>query len=671
MIRLPPLLPPLALALLAAWCGTLWGGATAAGGAVSLALWLVLLGTLGAPWRDPLRLGTAGRLLPQLVWIWAALTWWASPVRRAGTAGLVLLPLFLLLPAVVARCWRDEASRRQGLRALAIVVAGAAAWALVDRRLTGAPRAAMPLGHHNLLATFLVTVLPLAVLPLRERRPWRIVGGLAGTLGIAAVLASGSLLGAAALVLEGFVVLVPSRHRRTGWAALLLLVGLAAAVLAGPRLARIAAGEDSSAQARAVYWQAGWQGFLARPLIGWGPGAAAWTNARYLQPRPGVNPPGEAVGELHSLPLQIAYEQGVIGLLLALGLAWVFAVRRAREVRQAADPALLLASLAGLAGAAAAFLGTAALDVAALPWAVAIAAGGCLAAAPEPAADPERAGRAFAVAAALALAPWTLAHGLYDRALAAEIDGRRPQALADLGRAIEVDPGLPLYRMRWALLVNDPEAALKAAQDGRAVAALWTVAGVLGQAAGKPWATGALQSACELDPLDPLPPFFQMQAAPESPGAARSGAHALLAEPRLAAAFFWEGRRPLLDAALEEVRLWPGVDAGWKESFLAAARRSAAPGGEREWLALTLDTDPRESVSVLLFRRRPWPTQWPVIPLHRSLLPALDLPPATTLATTARTVFAPKVCVPTTSHAGHRSVTWQPSAQPLSGGARP
>ena len=227
----------------------------------------------------------------------------------------------------------------------------------------------------------------------------------------------------------------------------------------------------------------------------------------------------------------------------------------------------------------------------------------------------------------LALAPWVLAQGLYDGALAAEIAGRRAVAVARLEKAVRLDPDFPLYRMRLALLRNDPAAALVAARKGHGVAALWTVAGILGQASGRPWAPGALSSACSLSPLEPLAPFFQV-------GAARSAAHALLAEPRLAAAVFWDEHAALLAAALEEVRQWKGVDAGWKEAFLAAASRPAGkpmgkPEEDREWLALTLDTDPRESISMLLFRRRPWPTQWPVVPLHRSLLEGLGMPPAT------------------------------------------
>jgi len=657
--------PALSLALLAAWCGTLQGGATAAGSAAAVVTLLAVLLGLGAPWRDPLRLGRAGRLLPLALWIAAAVSWWVSPVRRAGTTGLVLLPAFLLLPAAFARCWREEAARRQGLRALAGVVAGVALWALGDEVFLGAPRAAVPLGHHNLLAAWLVTLLPLAVVPSREPGRWRFLGLAAGAAAVAAVLASRSLLGVAALGVEavlGLVLLWGSGRLRRFWIPGLLALAVFAALFQGPRLADILRGRDVSARARGVYYAAAWQGFLARPLVGWGPESAAWTNARFLAPEPGINPPGEAVGELHSLPLEVAYELGGAGLLLAIGLFGLFLVRRAGELRRSDDRTLLVASLLGLAGAAVASLGTANIAVAALPWAVAAAAGGALAAVP---AAEQRSGdwpvRLYAAVLALALAPATVAHWSYDRALAAELGGRRQDAARELERAVLLDPGFPLYRMRLGLLRNDPALALRAAEDGHDVAALWTVAGVLGQAARRPWAAAAVDHACADGPLDPFPPFFAMQAEPKVEAAPRCAGRALLAAPKLAAAVVWEGREELYAESLRQVRSWAGVDSGWKEAFLAAAAIPPADRhGDLSWLALTFDTDPRESVSIALFRRRPWPTQWPLVPVRAGLLDRFDLPPATTLATTSPAALAPVSCVTIPPPDRHRAVTGQP-----------
>ncbi|HEY0409428.1 MAG TPA: hypothetical protein VGE42_04090, partial [Candidatus Dormibacteraeota bacterium] len=211
------LIPAVLLALFGAWCGTFaWGAAAPASAAAAV----LLLGTLawtGVPWRDPLRLGTAGRLLPAALWIAVAASAWASPVPRAGRVALLMLPAFLGLPAAMARCWRREADRRWGLRALAVVVAGVALWALVDWWFLGSPRPAMPLGHHNLLAAWLVILLPLAVLPARETGPWRLAGLAAGSLALLAILASRSLAGFAALALVaavGFAGRGSERQRR-------------------------------------------------------------------------------------------------------------------------------------------------------------------------------------------------------------------------------------------------------------------------------------------------------------------------------------------------------------------------------------------------------------------------------------------------------------------------
>jgi O-antigen ligase len=579
-------------------------------------------------------------------------SWWGSPVRRAGTTGLLLLPAFLLLPGAFARCWRDEVARRQGLRALAGVVASIALWALGDEVFLGAPRAAMPLGHHILLAFCLVTLLPLAFLPAREGGAWRLLGLGAGAATVAAVLASRSFLGAAALGVEmvlGLALTWGSRRRALFWIPGLLALAALAVLLQGPRLADIMRGRDASARARIVYYAAGWRGFMARPLLGWGPGSAAWTNARFLVPEPGVNPPGEAVGELHSMPLEVAYELGGTGLSLSIGLFGLFLVRRAGELRRADDRGLLVASLVGLAGASVASLGTANVAVAALPWAVAAAAGGALAAVPAA----ERMGgawpvRLYALVLALALAPAMAAHWSYDRALAAELSGRRQDSVRKLERAVLLDPGFPLYRMRLGLLRNDPVLALRAAQDGGDLAALWTVAGILGQAAQAPWTAEALDRACADGPLDPFPPFFAMQNEPHAEGAPRCGGRALLAEPKLAAAVVWEGREGLYTEAVRQVGSWTGVDPGWREALLASAAIVPTDRhGERSWLALTLDTDPRESISAALFRRRPWPIQWPLVPVRGRLLDRFSMPPATVLPTTSSAALPAVSCVTT------------------------
>ena len=339
---------------------------------------------------------------------------------------LILLPAFLVLPGVVERCWRLEEDRRRGLRALALAVAGVALWSLIDWLALGSPRPAMPLGHHNLLAAWLVILLPLAVLPARETGAWRFAGLAAGGLAAAAILASRSLAGCAALAaaaLLAFGARAGRSRRRWGWLAL-LAAALLVSLVQLPRALRIASGADLSAQARGAYLAAGIEGFQARPMLGWGPGSVPWTAAAFLEPVLRVNPWGESVGDLHSLPVQLAYELGVTGLLLVAGLIVLFFVRRIAEREEGRDPALLLGGLLGLGSGAVASLGSGALAVTALPLAAAVAAGAALAGSGRGKARSSRLPvRIYALAALLALAPLEIARWHYDRARLAGADG--------------------------------------------------------------------------------------------------------------------------------------------------------------------------------------------------------------------------------------------------------
>jgi O-antigen ligase len=653
MVRTRALFPAFLLLLFGGWCGTLFWGASAAAGATSA---LVLLGALvvAAPsWRDPLRLGEIAVALPPALWVWCLACAELSPVPRAGRVGLLLLPAFLALPAVVARCLRDETARRVGARALALVVLAIAAWAIVDWQALGAPRPAMPLGHHNLLAAFLVALLPAAALPGGEPGRWRYAGWGAAAVALAAILASRSLAGGAAVVTEAVFFWVggsrraPSRVRRLPAVAAAVVIALAlVGGIVTPRFRGLISGEDSSLRARSTYWQAGWRGFLARPLSGWGPGSTAWTLSPFLERIPGVNPPGEVVTELHDLPLALAYELGVPGLLLGVALPLAFLRRRWAERTEGPDPAWTLAGCAGIAGLAVAALGSAALSVTALPCAAAVVAGVALAGTQVPEDSERHGGRlvilVYALAALAVLTPILWAQRDYGRALGLVRAGDARGARAALDRAAALDPRFPLYPLRAALLASADPASYAAAADlahraaGEAVSLplAWEVAGILGHSAALPWAGAALARAESLDPMSPFPPFYRLLGETDARRAAELGARALLAEPRLALSCAWETRRPLLARTLEEVRVWPGVDAGWKEGLLAeVASARAVPPAERVRLALVLDGDAATSVSLLAFRRSPWPLRWALVTLCReaagpALPPALTLPGA-------------------------------------------
>jgi hypothetical protein len=137
---------------------------------------------------------------------------------------------------------------------------------------------------------------------------------------------------------------------------------------------------------------------------------------------------------------------------------------------------------------------------------------------------------------------------------------------------------------------------------------------------------------------------------PGGPDAAVSGAHALLAEPRLAAAIFWQRHPALLGRALKAVEAWPGVDAGWKQALIAAAAPAAATAPSVaspepvEWLPLAFDTVQAETISLPVFRRRPWPARWPLLQVRSAALARLNLPPAAAAPATSALAFAAVPC---------------------------
>lgn len=622
------ILPAFFLAIFACGAGNFSGGATFAG---STAAALCLIGaTLSSGWGDgdPLKLGARGRLLPWALWIAMAVSAGLSPVPRAGRVALLLLPAFFALPGAVARAWNSVAARRSGLAAVSAVVAGVSLWSLAGWLAGASERPALPLGHHNLLAVWLVAVLPLAALSLREPGWRRWLAALALLSGLAAVIGSRSLTGAAGLACEALAAALWLGRRRL--AALALGVALLG-VFQGSRVAGILGGEDVSWQARAVYARAGWEAWQGRPLWGWGPGSTPWTVAEHLRPIPGVNPPGEVVGELHNGPLQLAAELGLAGLALVLALLGLFTWRRWQETPAAEDPGLKRAGLLGLLGIAVASLGSAAFAVTALPVAAAVAAGAALSR-PNDRPGPRAPRAAYSILALAGLFPGQWAELHYERATAAS---RAEAAIRELADAVRWDPTFPLYRAQLARLQGDADLARRAAEDSRGVAAFWLLAGKLGD-------RQPLARACALDPLSAFAPFLLAIRSPESRDASSFAARALLAEPRLAAATSWQGRDRLWEETRGRIPGWPGVAEGWKASFLE--RERPAPEGEEADLTLTLDRDPALAFSLYLFRRTPWPSDWLAVPVHRSLLAPFALPSAATLSSTAPAAFPVAPC---------------------------
>ena len=385
------LLPAGLLVLFATWSGTFAGGAKAW---PTLMGWLALLlvAWFGLErWRDPLRLGPLGPI-PWAGWLVLALSLAGSPVPRAGSTALLLFPILLLVPAGVARLWRHPGLATIGVRAISAVLILVALWSIIDRFRWGAERAAMPLGHHNLLALWLVVTLPLSVLPLFEgsaRTRWRMLGAFGLLLGAGALVLTRSLGGAigmsaevAALIvllLVG-VVRVSRLTRRVALAVAGLLVALLA-VFQAPRALSILAGGDSSALARLSYWRGGIAGWQERPWFGWGPGASSWLAGEHVQPVRGASLAHQVVTDLHSTPIELLFEVGLLGAAAAAALLAGFVACRVRERWQgdAVNRSLSLAGLIALIGFLAGLTVSGLFDVTALGVAGAVLMGVLLA----------------------------------------------------------------------------------------------------------------------------------------------------------------------------------------------------------------------------------------------------------------------------------------------------
>lgn len=183
------------------------------------------------------------------------------------------------------------------------------------------PRAAGPFGESNFFALSLAVLVPLCLYLVTRggRRAW--LGGLAVVILIAGVYATGSRGGALTVALGLAAVAFTSRSRR-------LKIATALAVCAGGLLLLLFTAQASSSASRTVSGRAtenliAWAMFRDHPLVGVGPGQYPNLYRDYAL-RIGNDPRTERAP--HSLPLQIAAEQGIAGLLGWLAAA-VFVIR--------------------------------------------------------------------------------------------------------------------------------------------------------------------------------------------------------------------------------------------------------------------------------------------------------------------------------------------------------
>jgi len=217
------------------------------------------------------------------------------------------------------------------------------------------------LGQPNLLGVLLAMAVPLALDRARTAAPPARRGWLAlVALLVAGLAVSTSRSGWVAALVGTFVVaalLVPRRRlaQVLGVAGAAALV--AAALLLVSPLRHL--NQDTGA-ARLGVWRDSLSVVATRPLLGWGPDTMGLVLGRY---QTADWEPGHSFDRAHSMPLDLAATQGLLGLAACASLfgAWAIGVWRARTAPL----------VAGLAGAAAAYLAWALVN---FDWAPATAA---------------------------------------------------------------------------------------------------------------------------------------------------------------------------------------------------------------------------------------------------------------------------------------------------------
>ena len=300
-----------------------------------------------------------------------------SPVPLAAAKGLVKLVSYLGVYALMrqlltlAPVWWDRIVAALlagnlvtcviGIRQLYGDSGELARWADPNSVADGTVRIYSTLENPNLLAGYLLPVLPLALVALlrwpgRTRKLFALTALVLGVAALVLTFSRGAWMG---LVAEAAVILLLLAVRATrAWPPLwrrlfplLLLVGGAALLVVlvtqveplRVRVMSLVAGrQDSSNNFRINVWLAALDMVQARPWLGIGPGNDAFNQIYPLFQQPKFN-----ALSAYSIPLELAVEAGIPGLLAGIGL--LLASLRSATSLWRSDSCFSLPALAAIA----------------------------------------------------------------------------------------------------------------------------------------------------------------------------------------------------------------------------------------------------------------------------------------------------------------------------------
>jgi len=339
-------------------------------------LWLVIA----------LKRPSSGSLGPINAWILVALAvalvaTGFSPVPKAALHGLFKLVSYLGVYALMrellaeAPRWWDRivAALLAGELASAVIAirqlygdtSELARWADPNSVADGTIRVYGPLENPNLLAGYLIPILPLAVVALLRWSPWpqKLYAATALLLGSSALFLSysrGGWLGMVAALASIGLLLVLRQTRswpplaRRLFPLLLAVFGAALLVVAITRveplriraMSLLAGRQDSSNNFRINVWMAALQMVQDRPWLGIGPGNTAFNLIYPLYQQPKFN-----ALSAYSVPLELLVEGGIPALLAGLGLLQASLRRGLSQLRGESSWALpALGAIAAIAG---------------------------------------------------------------------------------------------------------------------------------------------------------------------------------------------------------------------------------------------------------------------------------------------------------------------------------